>query len=59
MDHQIQTIHNMMVFCAVFYVLYNMPSYKRNHAIHPLMSMTDLFKGNRWYWEFTLIARRI
>ena len=42
--------------CGVYYKLYSMSSYRREHDIHQL---TEPFKDELWYWEFVLIARHI
>ena len=46
-------------FIGVYYLLKTMPSHKRRYQFHALISLTDPFKENRWWWEFLLIARRI
>ena len=46
-------------FCLVWYLLKTMAKRRRRYDIHPLISLTDPFEENIWWWEFVLISRRI
>eukprot|EP01084_Bolivina_argentea_P045074 82967_1 len=49
----------LVIFSVIWYVLYKEVKYKRASTINPFRSFVSSFKENCWFWQFSILFRRI